>query len=630
MIAGFSSMLLLSLYGSIVSHADLVGAVSLSFSGSAQLRGREISATFGTLRSPMEKVGDYILVPDTDDNGGIDRRSRKRAAPTGEDATFTVDAASSTTVELEFEVLMPTIFTDSFYVWFDDNMSPGQYIKWQPGQFTSFTWAVVGRFQLSAGAHILHVGVREEGAKLRTLRIKTGDVVFTNMPACPAGFFSDGTQICQDANCADPAKADALTGFCKAGCKAGFFSSGAPGQTCQDANCAIPANADATTGFCLCDSGGCASGFFSSVATGQICQDANCADPAKANVETGVCDAGCKAGFFSSGAPGQICQDANCADPANADAENGVCSAGCKAGFFSSGARQICQDPWTTATVHEGKVCETDLWDSPMSRTAAQRKCDSDALCKGLMLYNKAGGDPRIVELGRYKGCGGTGSHAPDNHFDIIVNPGCSDDDHCDGCVHNICSACSSGFILNVADVCVTKCPSDQYGVVGIDTKCQACGASGSIFNKAGICVDNCPSGQYEVNDLQCEDCDDDNCAFCASDKCTYCNWSYMLNKSGTCKNHCEDGQWGDRRNQCKDLPPTFNDLPPKLSFTAARDLFNACGRVKDHFLNNYSGDIDWDGQNGWCVEWHANGELSECNLNEWMQIQCIEVQRFH
>jgi len=145
MFAGFSSMLLLSLYGSIVSHADLAGAVSLLSVPSpesnvwsdhnAQLRGSEISASFGALTGDMKVEDDYILVPDT----GRSRSKATRQNPSMSDiAVFKLYAALRTEVVLEFEVLTPTLYTDSFHVWIDDITNSK---VWRPNVFTSFTWA---------------------------------------------------------------------------------------------------------------------------------------------------------------------------------------------------------------------------------------------------------------------------------------------------------------------------------------------------------------------------------------------------------------------------------------------------------------------------------------------------------
>ena len=125
-----------------------------------------VLATAGVLTLPMQIQADFILVPNGNGNGGA-----------GE-AAFIVQATSSTNVELSCEVLTPTGQEDSFFIWFDN--STYKY-TWHAGSRTSFGWAAVGKsFTLSPGWHTLHIGNREDGAKLRRLRISSGNAVFAD------------------------------------------------------------------------------------------------------------------------------------------------------------------------------------------------------------------------------------------------------------------------------------------------------------------------------------------------------------------------------------------------------------------------------------------------------------------
>ena len=118
----------------------------------------------------MQIQGDFITVPNGNGFGGA-----------GE-AAFTVRAATHTTVEVQCEVLTPNGKDDSFYIWFDN----ADKYTWHTGLRTSFGWATVSKsFLLSAGVHTLHVGNREDGSKLRTLRISSGDAVFESTPPPP-------------------------------------------------------------------------------------------------------------------------------------------------------------------------------------------------------------------------------------------------------------------------------------------------------------------------------------------------------------------------------------------------------------------------------------------------------------
>jgi hypothetical protein len=124
----------------------------------------EIPATAGTLTAPMVINGDYIEVPDGEGNEGTGR------------VHFMVKATAATTVSLSCEIKTPTGADDSFYVWFDDNFD--DKYQWDTGQISSFTWKTVSKsFALSAGDHILHIGNREDGAKLRKVKIINGSAI---------------------------------------------------------------------------------------------------------------------------------------------------------------------------------------------------------------------------------------------------------------------------------------------------------------------------------------------------------------------------------------------------------------------------------------------------------------------
>ena len=101
---------------------------------------------------------------------------------------YSVVANSDTTVTLRAEVETPSPGDDSFYVWFDGSDDDNTNF-WHVGTHTSFSWrtVTVGRnqqpitFDLSNGTHVLHIGVREDGAKLKTVQI-IGDAVLSAMP----------------------------------------------------------------------------------------------------------------------------------------------------------------------------------------------------------------------------------------------------------------------------------------------------------------------------------------------------------------------------------------------------------------------------------------------------------------
>ena len=81
---------------------------------------------------------------------------------------FGFEALSSTTVQFEFEVSTPTTADDSFYV----SVDGGTQATWQTGTASGWTWRTYGtQYPVTAGSHILTVHGREDGAKLRQVRI---------------------------------------------------------------------------------------------------------------------------------------------------------------------------------------------------------------------------------------------------------------------------------------------------------------------------------------------------------------------------------------------------------------------------------------------------------------------------
>ena len=73
-------------------------------------------------------------------------------------------------------------------MWFDGSDDDNTN-DWHTGTHTSFSWQTVTvgwnqqpiTFDLSSGTHVLHIGVREDGAKLKTVQI-IGDAVISAMP----------------------------------------------------------------------------------------------------------------------------------------------------------------------------------------------------------------------------------------------------------------------------------------------------------------------------------------------------------------------------------------------------------------------------------------------------------------
>ena len=119
------------------------------------------SATAGVLTPPMQVVDNHIEVPNGSDVDGS--------------ASFAWRASTDTTVAFEFDVLAPSGNDDSFYISID-NGSPAE---WTIAVSASWQW-VSGpvAYTVAAGDHTLHIARREDGAKLRTLRVASGDASF--------------------------------------------------------------------------------------------------------------------------------------------------------------------------------------------------------------------------------------------------------------------------------------------------------------------------------------------------------------------------------------------------------------------------------------------------------------------
>merc|ERR1740130_2360782 len=119
----------------------------------------EVAATEALLVEPMVliPIEGYIVVPNGNGNFGDGR------------ADFNIIADTDTTVTIEAEIETPTGQADSFFVWFDEDDEP---YAWHTGISTSFVWKEISiSFTLSRGNHMLHIGIREYGVKLRALRI---------------------------------------------------------------------------------------------------------------------------------------------------------------------------------------------------------------------------------------------------------------------------------------------------------------------------------------------------------------------------------------------------------------------------------------------------------------------------
>lgn len=120
----------------------------------------------------MQVIGNYIVVPEG--NGDC-----LGSAPCDGQAVFSVTVTFEGTVELECQVKADSN-SKSFNIWFDDDA----VYEWHTLEYSTFSWlAVQHTWTLSAGFHTLHIGVREDGTKMKALRIVSGGNAFFGSPS---------------------------------------------------------------------------------------------------------------------------------------------------------------------------------------------------------------------------------------------------------------------------------------------------------------------------------------------------------------------------------------------------------------------------------------------------------------
>mmetsp|Transcript_45672 Transcript_45672/g.105502 ORF Transcript_45672/g.105502 Transcript_45672/m.105502 type:complete len:526 (+) Transcript_45672:66-1643(+) len=93
-----------------------------------------------------------------------------------------------------------------------------------------------------------------------------------------------------------------------------------------------------------------------------------------------------------------------------------------QANTMEPGATQ--EGDWRSARVYKRRRCSREL-DSFGTRMVAQRRCDADSNCKGLMFYRKDNirGDGREACDGWYQLCGGTVASITNSDWDVIEKP---------------------------------------------------------------------------------------------------------------------------------------------------------------------------------------------------------------
>eukprot|EP01052_Picozoa_sp_SAG31_P020056 SAG31_NODE_1490_length_8134_cov_3.892968_3_plen_994_part_00 len=136
----------------------------------------EVSATTATLTPPMSISGDFVQVPN-----GVPTTSDP-GSPTMGQAVFVLIAATDTQITFDLLVHAPSGSEDSFWIWLDTEPPNERLRSNQNGARDDFRWLpVTGReFRLTAGTHTLHIGHRESGTQLKSIRITSGDAAFTS------------------------------------------------------------------------------------------------------------------------------------------------------------------------------------------------------------------------------------------------------------------------------------------------------------------------------------------------------------------------------------------------------------------------------------------------------------------
>ena len=78
----------------------------------------------------------------------------------------------------------------------------------------------------------------------------------------------------------------------------------------------------------------------------------------------------------------------------------------------------------STLEVRKGTRCSVELWsESSITRIDAQRRCDADGSCLGLMWFAANGGDGRTALDGWFQGCGVAVGTEQNSAWDTILKP---------------------------------------------------------------------------------------------------------------------------------------------------------------------------------------------------------------
>jgi hypothetical protein len=120
------------------------------------------SATHGVVTAPFKSVNDYVELPEGSCNGACGDEGQ---------LAFDIQCNSATTVGFQAEIIAPNGGADSFYIRVD---AQGKQ-TWHTGQKRSWGWSSTSpNFDVAQGSHTVSLLEREDGIKLKSLKITVG------------------------------------------------------------------------------------------------------------------------------------------------------------------------------------------------------------------------------------------------------------------------------------------------------------------------------------------------------------------------------------------------------------------------------------------------------------------------
>ncbi|XP_052216208.1 neurogenic locus notch homolog protein 1-like isoform X3 [Dreissena polymorpha] len=382
----------------------------------------------------------------------------------------------------------------------------------------------------------------------------SGEVAFICDQPCPTP--------CKSGHC------DGKTGYCKDGCKHGYY-----GKRCEG-NCKQICVYGECDSFGNCTIG-CEAGTFGprcDATCPQRCKDALC------DVLNGSCSKGCAGNLYGSHC-NMTCPN-NCNTIAvgpSCQAESGMCLAGCLNGFYGQRCSDMCQHCVNNTCQKDNGVCVHGCILGYRLDVAA-RKCVYDINeCATIPCKNGA----RCIDGINAYSCkcvaGWTGTNCDQNINECATIP-CKNGATCIDRMNAYSCKCVAGWTgtncsQNINECATIPCKNGATCIDGMNAyscKCVAgwtgtnCDQNKDVngYNDNGNCHDHCAA----CNGSTCKLCKEGwygeaeevsgEVAFICDQPCpTPCKSGYCDGKTGYCKDGCKHGHYGKRcEDNCKQI----------------------------------------------------------------------------